>query len=224
MTFLRPLSNKYLAGMIDHALLKADATQKEIGKLCRQARKCGFASVCVNPGYVSLASKLLSNSRVKVCTVVGFPLGATTSTVKIVEATQAITDGADEIDAVINIGQLKSGNYQVVLDEIKAIRAATRGKILKVILETLYLTKDEIIKVSQMSKDAGADFIKTSTGFGPSGATIKDIQIIRRAVGLSMGIKAAGGIRTRQEMIKMIEAGATRIGTSNSVAIVEGKM
>ncbi|MDO8734880.1 MAG: deoxyribose-phosphate aldolase [Elusimicrobiota bacterium] len=208
--------------MIDHTLLKANATQEEVGKLCEEARKYGFASVCINPGYVSLASKLLAGSSVKVCTVIGFPLGATTPTVKAIEARDAIANGAGEIDMVINVGALKSGNYQLVLDDIKAVREATRGKVLKVILETSYLTSEEKIKACQLSKDAGADFVKTSTGFGPSGATVEDIQLMRATVGPLMGIKASGGIRTQDDARKMVEAGATRVGASASVAIVEG--
>ncbi|PKM92868.1 MAG: deoxyribose-phosphate aldolase [Elusimicrobia bacterium HGW-Elusimicrobia-4] len=211
-----------LAPMIDHTLLKANATQEEIGKLCEEARKYGFASVCVNPGYVLQSSKLLAGSSVKVCTVIGFPLGATTPTVKAIEARDAIANGAGEIDMVINVGALKSGNYQIVLEDIKAVREATRGKILKVILETAYLTKEEKIKACQLSKDAGADFVKTSTGFGPSGATVEDIQLMRETVGPTMGVKASGGIRTQEDAKKMVEAGATRIGVSASVAIVEG--
>lgn len=212
-----------LAPMIDHTLLKANATQEEVGKLCEEARKYGFASVCINPGYVLQSSKLLAGSSVKVCTVIGFPLGATTPTVKAIEARDAIANGAGEIDMVINVGALKSGNYQLVLDDIKAVREATRGKVLKVILETSYLTKEEKIKACQLSKDAGADFVKTSTGFGPSGATVEDIQLMRATVGPLMGIKASGGIRTQDDARKMVAAGATRVGASASVAIVEGK-
>jgi len=212
-----------IAPLIDHTLLKANATQEEIGKLCEEARKYSFASVCVNPGYVSLSSKLLAGSPIKVAVVIGFPLGATTTMAKVIEARDAIANGADEIDMVINVGALKSGNYQLVLDDIKAIREATRGKILKVILETAYLTKDEKIKACQLSKEAGADFVKTSTGFGPSGATVEDIQLMRATVGPTMGIKASGGIRTQEDAIKMVAAGATRIGASASVAIVTGK-
>ncbi|MFH0948549.1 MAG: deoxyribose-phosphate aldolase [Elusimicrobiota bacterium] len=213
---------KKIASLIDHTLLKANATQEEIGKLCEEAKKYGFASVAVNPGYVSQAHKLLTGSSVKVCAAIGFPLGATTTTVKAIESSGAIANGADEIDMVINVGALKSGNYQVVLDDIKAVREATCGKILKVIIETVYLTKEEKIKVCQLSKEAGADFVKTSTGFGPSGsgATVEDIQLMRETVGPTMGIKASGGIRTQEDARKMIDAGATRIGSSASVAIV----
>jgi len=211
-----------IAPMIDHTLLKANATQEEIGKLCEEARKFSFASVCVNPANVSLSSRLLSGSVVKVCTVIGFPLGATTPTVKAIEARDAIANGADEIDMVINVGAIKSGNFTLALDDIKAVREATRGKILKVILETAYLNKAEKIKACQLSKEAGADFVKTSTGFGPSGATVEDIRLMRETVGPSMGVKASGGIRTQDDARKMVEAGATRVGASASVAIVLG--
>jgi len=211
-----------IAPMIDHTMLKANATQEEIGKLCEEARKYSFASVCINPANVALASRLLSGSVAKVCTVIGFPLGATTPTVKAIEARDAIANGADEIDMVINVGAIKSGNYALALDDIKAVREATRGKILKVILETAYLNKAEKIKACQLSKEAGADFVKTSTGFGPSGATVEDIRLMRETVGPSMGVKASGGIRTQDDAKKMVDAGATRVGASASVAIVLG--
>ncbi len=216
-------SASHLASYIDHTLLKANATQEEIGKLCEEAKKYKFASVCVNPAYVPLCAHLLRGGIVKICTVVGFPLGATTPTVKAIEARDAIANGADEVDMVLNVGAVKSGNYQLVLDDIKAVRDATRGKILKVILETAYLTRDEKIKACQLSKDAGADFVKTSTGFGPSGATVEDIKLMRETVGPVMGVKASGGIRSTQDAAKMVEAGATRVGASASVAIVTGK-
>lgn len=211
------------ANMIDHTLLKANATQEEIGKLCQEARQYHFASVCVNPAYVSLAAKLLKGSDVKVCTVIGFPLGSTTPTVKAIEARDAIAAGADEIDMVINIGALKSGNDAMVLDDIKAVREATRGKILKVIIETAYLTKEEKIRACKMSKEAGADFVKTSTGFGPHGATVEDVKLMREVVGPEMGVKASGGIRDCKTAQDMVKAGATRLGTSASVSIVTGK-
>lgn len=216
-------SASHLASYIDHTLLAANATQEKIGKLCEEAIKNKFVSVCVNPAYVPLCAQLLKGTGVKVCTVIGFPLGATTPTVKAIEARDAIANGADEIDMVINIGALKSGNTQLVLDDIKAVREATRGKILKVILETAYLTKEEKIKACQLSKEAGADFVKTSTGFGPSGATVEDVKLMREVVGPTMGVKASGGIRTAEDAAKMIAAGATRIGASASVAIVTGK-
>jgi deoxyribose-phosphate aldolase len=214
---------------IDHTLLKPDATQEQIGKLCEEAKKYGFATVCVNPSNVcvnpsnvKLAKHLLSGTKTGVTTVVGFPLGATTSTVKAIEARDAIANGADEIDMVINVGALKSGNYQLVEDDIKAVRDAAQGKVLKVILETALLDREQIIKACQLAKSAGADFVKTSTGFGPGGATTGDIKIMRETVGPSMGVKASGGIRTKEDAWSMIEAGATRVGTSASVAIIEG--
>lgn len=211
-----------IAGMIDHTLLKANATQEEIGKLCEEARKYRFASVCVNPGYVAMSSRLLRGSSVMVCTVIGFPLGSTTPTVKAIEARDAIANGADEIDMVLNIGALKSGNDQLVLDDIKAVRDATRGKCLKVILETSYLTKDEKIRACKMAKQAQADFVKTSTGFGSGGATPEDIALMRETVGPEMGVKASGGIKNAEVAAAMIKAGANRLGTSASIAIISG--
>ena len=211
-----------IAGMIDHTLLKANATQEEIGKLCEEARKYRFASVCVNPTNVPLAAKLLTGTDVKVCTVIGFPLGSTTPTVKAIEARDAMANGADEIDMVINIGALKSGNDQLVLDDIKAVREATRGKCLKVILETSYLTNDEKVRACRMSKQAQADFVKTSTGFGSGGATPEDVALMRQTVGPEMGVKASGGIKNAEVAAAMVKAGATRLGTSASIAIVSG--
>ena len=212
-----------VAGMIDHTLLKAAATQEEIGKLCSEASKYCFASVCVNPSYVALCAKLLKGSGVKVCTVIGFPLGSTTPTVKAIEARDAIANGADEIDMVINVGALKSGNDTLALDDICAVRDATRGKILKVILETSYLTKEEKVRACLLSKRAGADFVKTSTGFGPGGATVEDVALMRATVGAEMGVKASGGIKDTATAQAMLQAGATRLGTSASISIVTGK-
>lgn len=212
-----------IAHMIDHTLLKPNATQEEIGKLCEEAKKFCFSSVCVNPTYVPLAAQLLRGSGVKVCTVVGFPLGSTTPTVKAIEARDAIANGADEIDMVMNVGALKSGNEQLVLDDIRAVREATRGKILKVILETSLLTKEEKIKACKLAKKAGADFVKTSTGFSSGGATVEDIALMREVVGPEMGIKASGGVRDYEFAKKLVKAGATRIGASASVAIATGK-
>ncbi len=211
-----------IAGMIDHTLLKANATQEEIGKLCEEARKYHFASVCVNPGYVAMSARLLKGSGVMVCTVIGFPLGSTTPTVKAIEARDAMANGADEIDMVINIGALKSGNDHLVLEDIKAVREATRGKTLKVIIETSYLTKDEKVRACRMSKEANADFVKTSTGFGTGGATVEDVALMRATVGPEMGVKASGGIKDAKVAEDMIKAGATRLGTSASIAIVSG--
>jgi deoxyribose-phosphate aldolase len=201
-------------------LLKPNATQEEVAKLCEEARAFCFASVCVNPSYVTFAAQLLRGSGVKVCTVVGFPLGSTTPTVKAIEARDAIANGADEIDMVINVGALKSGNDAVVFDDIKAVRDATRGRVLKVILETSLLNKEEKVRACAMSKKAGADFVKTSTGFAGGGATAEDVRLMRETVGPNMGVKASGGIRDAKAAAEMIAAGATRLGTSASVAIV----
>jgi deoxyribose-phosphate aldolase len=208
------------ARYVDHTLLKPNATQAEIATLCEEARAYCFASVCVNPSYVALAAQYLRGSGVKVCTVVGFPLGSTTPTVKSIEARDAIANGADEIDMVINIGALKSGNDAMVYDDIKAVREATRGKVLKVILETSLLSNEEKVRACAASKKAGADFVKTSTGFGGGGATVEDIRLMRETVGPLMGVKASGGIRDAKAAHDMIAAGATRLGTSASVAIV----
>ena len=208
------------ARYVDHTMLKPNATQDEIAKLCEEAKSFCFASVCVNPSYVALSSQFLRGSGVKVCTVVGFPLGSTTPTVKAIEARDAIANGADEIDMVINIGALKSGNDVMVYDDIKAVREATRGKVLKVILETSLLSNEEKVRACAMAKKAGADFVKTSTGFGGGGATVEDIKLMRQTVGPLMGVKASGGIRDAKGAAEMIAAGATRLGTSASVAIV----
>jgi deoxyribose-phosphate aldolase len=212
-----------VARMVDHTLLKPNATQAEVAKLCEEARKYCFASVCVNPSYVAYSAQLLQGSGVKVCTVIGFPLGSTTSTVKAVEARDAIANGADEIDMVINIGALKSGNDALVYDDIKAVREATRGKCLKVIFETSLLSDEEKVRACIMSKKAGADFVKTSTGFGGGGATVEDVKLMRQTVGPLMGVKASGGIRDAKIADAMIQAGATRLGTSASIAIVSGQ-
>lgn len=209
-----------VARFVDHTMLKPNATQEEIGKLCEEARAYCFASVCINPSYVAFCAKALAGSGVKICTVVGFPLGSTTSTVKAVEARDAMANGADEIDMVINVGALKSGNDSAVYEDIRAVREATRGRVLKVILETSFLTREEKIRACILSKKAGADFVKTSTGFGGGGATVEDVRLMRETVGPMMGVKASGGIRDAQSARKMIDAGATRLGTSASVAIV----
>ncbi|MBI4375711.1 MAG: deoxyribose-phosphate aldolase [Elusimicrobia bacterium] len=209
-----------VARFVDHTLLKPNATQEEVAKLCEEAKAYCFASVCVNPSYVPFCAKKLSGSGVKVCTVVGFPLGSTTATVKSIEARDAIANGADEIDMVINVGALKSGNDSAVYDDIRAVREATRGKVLKVILETALLSQEEKVRACLLAKRAGADFVKTSTGFGGGGATAEDVRLMRETVGPLMGVKASGGIRDAASAQKMIEAGATRLGTSASVAIV----
>ncbi|MBC7084277.1 MAG: deoxyribose-phosphate aldolase [Firmicutes bacterium] len=213
-----------VAAMIDHTLLKPDATRDQIVKLCEEAKQYGFASVCVNPANVSLAASLLKGTPVKVCTVIGFPLGATTPTAKAIETRDAIANGATEVDMVINVGALKSGDYDLVKRDIEAVVEAARGKaIVKVILETALLTDEEKVKACLLAKMAGADFVKTSTGFGPGGATVEDVRLMRKVVGTDMGVKASGGIRNLESARKMIEAGASRIGASASVAIVKGQ-
>ena len=213
-----------VAHLIDHTLLKPDATQEEIAQLAYEARKYKFASVCVNPSYVKLSAQLLKDSGVDVCTVVGFPLGATPTDVKVFEAQQAIREGATEIDMVINVGAVKSKDYELVERDIASVaRACHSGNaILKVIIEAALLTDEEKVVASQLSKIAGADFVKTSTGFGPGGATPEDVALMRRVVGLELGVKAAGGIKTAEDARRMIEAGASRIGASASVKIVGG--
>lgn len=215
--------NSDIARLIDHTLLKADASQDQIAQLCYEARTYNFASVCVNPAHVKLAAQLLKGSDVPVCTVVGFPLGATPATVKAFETQQAIRDGAREIDMVINIGALKSEDYQVVYEDIASVvRAAHAGNaIVKVIIEAALLTDEEKIVACQLSKAAGADYVKTSTGFGPGGATAADVTLMRRVVGPGMGIKAAGGVGSYADAQAMIAAGATRIGASAGVRITK---
>ena len=211
-----------VAGIIDHTLLKPDATYEQIQKICEEARKHQFASVCVNPGYVETCVTLLKGSGVMVCTVVGFPLGATTSEAKAFETADAVRKGADEIDMVINVGSLKAGNFKLVEDDIKAVVQAACGRPVKVILETALLTDEEKIMGCTLSKAAGASFVKTSTGFGPGGATAHDIALMRKTVGPDLGVKASGGVRDMKTVLQMVEAGATRIGASASVKIVSG--
>ena len=211
-----------LASMIDHTLLKPDAKQSEFEKLCEEAGKFKFASVCVNPGWVKFCKDRLKNSGVMVCTVVGFPLGATSSSAKACETVQAIADGADEIDMVINIGALKSGNIRLVEDDIRDVVRAAGGHTVKVILETSLLTDEEKVTACRLSKNAGAHFVKTSTGFSGGGATAADIAMMRKTVGPDMGVKASGGVRDLETAKTMIAAGATRIGASASVSIVSG--
>jgi deoxyribose-phosphate aldolase len=211
-----------MAGMIDHTLLKADATAGDVKKLCEEARKYCFASVCVNSTNVAKARAFLEGSGVMVCAVVGFPLGAMTPTAKAFEAREAVRCGASEIDMVLNIGALKSRDYALVEDDIRKVVAAARPAKVKVILETGALTTEEKIIAISLSKIAGAHFVKTSTGFGPGGATVEDIALMRRLVGDEMGVKASGGVRTHEDAEKMRAAGADRIGASASVAIVGG--
>jgi len=212
-----------IAHIIDHTLLKPDATQAQIAQLCYEARKYSFAAVCVNPANVKLAAQLLKDSPVAVCTVVGFPLGATLTEVKAYEAQKVIEDGATEIDMVINIGALKSKDYDLVKRDIATVvrTCHNNGAICKVIIEAALLTDEEKVKACQLAKEAGADYVKTSTGFGPGGATVEDVALMRRVVGPEMGVKAAGGIRTFEAARQMIKAGATRIGASAGVKIVQ---
>jgi deoxyribose-phosphate aldolase len=212
-----------VAGMIDHTLLKPDATKAEIEKLCREAAEFHFATVCVNPAWVATAASLLRGSGVGVCSVVGFPLGATTADVKQYETRRAIFDGASEIDMVINIGALKSGDLRTVERDIEAVVDPCRqcGVISKVIIEAALLTDEEKITATTLTKAAGADFVKTSTGFGPGGATVADVTLMRRVVGSEMGVKAAGGVRDLEGLRAMVAAGATRVGASAGVKIVQ---
>lgn len=217
-------SDERLARMIDHTLLKPDATPDQIAQLCFEARKHHFASVCVNPAHVRLCAELLKGTGIPVCAVIGFPLGATPTDVKVFETQQAIREGASELDMVINVGALKGREYELVRGDIASVaRACHAGNaILKVIIEAALLTDEEKVVACQLSKVAGADFVKTSTGFGPGGATPEDVALMRRVVGPSMGVKAAGGIRTYADAQKMIAAGASRIGASASVKIIQG--
>lgn len=216
--------NLDIAKMIDHTLLKPDATQQEIAQLCFEAKKYGFASVCVNPTWVSLCAELLKGSPVKVCTVIGFPLGATSSETKAFETETAIRQGATEIDMVINIGALKARDMDTVAKDIRGVVkvAHAHGIIVKVIIETVLLTDEEKTLASLVSKEAGADFVKTSTGFAGGGATVHDVELMRKAVGPEMGVKASGGVRTYEDAASMIKAGATRIGASAGVKIIQG--
>jgi deoxyribose-phosphate aldolase len=212
-----------VAGMIDHTLLKADASRAEIEKLCREAAEFSFATVCVNPAWVARAAALLRGTGVGVCSVVGFPLGATTADVKQYETRRAIYDGAAEIDMVINIGALKSGDLRTVERDIEAVVDACRqcGVVSKVIIEAALLTDEEKVTATTLTKAAGADFVKTSTGFGPGGATVADVALMRRVVGAEMGVKAAGGVRDLDGLKAMVAAGATRVGASAGVKIVQ---
>lgn len=212
---------KTIASIIDHTLLKASATPEQIIQCCRQAREYKFASVCANPCFVRLMSEELKGSGVKVCTVIGFPLGASSTDVKVYEAERTVEDGADEIDMVINIGALKAGDLKYVENEIKKVVHASQDAIVKVIIETCYLDDSQKIIACKIAQEAGAGFVKTSTGFGTSGAKVEDVRLMRQTVGNSMGVKAAGGIRSLDDVLKMIEAGADRIGTSSGVAIME---
>lgn len=212
-----------VAALIDHTLLKPDATEDQIRQLCWEARDYGFAAVCINPGYVPLAAELLRGTPVAICTVIGFPLGATLTEVKAYEGERTIAQGARELDMVINVGALKSREYAWVEEDIRAVvnTAHPRGAMVKVIIEAALLTNEEKVKACTLAKAARADYVKTSTGFGPGGATVEDVALMRQVVGPSMGVKAAGGIRTYEDAQKMVRAGATRIGASAGVKIVQ---
>ncbi len=215
--------DKSLAGMIDHTMLKPDATADQIAQLCYEAKKYSFASVCVNPANVKLCADLLRDSDVKVCSVIGFPLGATTTEVKVVETKNALDNGASEIDMVINIGALKAGDSELVAKDIREVvkTAHAQNALLKVIIETALLTDEEKVIACLLAKEAGADFVKTSTGFSSGGATVHDVALMRRTVGPALGVKAAGGIHSHEEAEQMIAAGATRIGASAGIKIIQ---
>ena len=210
--------NKY----IDHTLLKPDVSQEQIETLIEEAKKYDFASVCVNPTWVNFAAQALKATDVKVCTVIGFPLGANTPELKAFETSDAIQNGANEVDMVINIGALKSRNFDLVERDIRAVVEAAKGTLVKVIIETCLLTDDEKVKACQIAQKAGADFVKTSTGFSTGGATVADVALMRKTVGPDMGVKASGGARSYEDALAFIKAGATRIGASSGVAIMEG--
>lgn len=223
---LPEISETDLAKMIDHTLLKPDASESEIKILCDEAREFNFASVCVNPCWVDFCFNQLKDSNVKVCTVIGFPLGANHTNVKLKEAETAIAEGAEEIDMVMNIGQLKSKNYNYVFDEIKKISSIAKSNLvlLKVIIETCLLTDEEKIIASIICKEAGADFVKTSTGFSKGGATVYDVALMNFTVAPEIKVKASGGVRSKENALKMIAAGASRIGTSSGIKIIQGEL
>ena len=212
-----------MAKYIDHTILNADATEKDIQRICIEAKEYDFKTVCINPGWVDYAAHLLKGTDVGITTVIGFPLGANTSEIKAAEAKQAVEKSVSDVDMVINIGALKNEDYPTVLNDIKAVVNAVDGKaIVKVIIETSLLNKTEKIRVCELAKQAGADFVKTSTGFSTGGATIDDVKLMRATVGPKMGVKASGGVRSYEDAVAMIEAGATRIGASSGIAIVQG--
>lgn len=213
-----------LAPYIDHTLLKPTALPAEIAKLCQEAAEHGFFGVCVQPSYIGLAKKALSGSLVKVVTVIGFPLGANLSETKALEAAQAVALGADEVDMVIHVGQAKAANWRYVEADVAVVREAVPNHVLKVILETGYLSKAEIRKAAKAALAGGADFLKTSTGFGPRGATLEDVQLLVQVAAGQAQVKAAGGVRDYATAVAMIQAGATRLGTSSGVALVAGQL
>ena len=224
------MTKKEIAGFIDHTQLSACATEDDIKKLCAEAVKYGFASCCVNPYYVPMAAEILRGTGVKVCTVIGFPLGANSIDDKASQAAMGVSEGADEVDMVVNLGAVKDGKWDEVFEEIYAVRCAvddvdcgeSKKIVEKVILETCYLNDEEIVAVCRKALEAGADFVKTSTGFGTGGATVHAVELMRKTVGKNMGVKASGGIHSFEEAVAMIEAGADRLGCSASVKIVEG--
>ena len=212
-----------LAAYFDHTILKPDATTEDVKQICEEAIRYGFFSVCVNPVHVRLVKAALADSRVKVCSVVGFPLGAATGSTKAIETRQAVSDGADEIDMVINIGLLKDGDLDGVEEDIRRVKQACGDAVLKVIIEACLLTDEQKVTACRLSKQAGADFVKTSTGFSTHGATVEDVALMRKTVGPDLGVKAAGGVRSVADAEAMIAAGANRLGTSSGVALVQGQ-
>ncbi len=218
-------NKRKIASVIDHTLLKPVATQRDIERLCTEALECGFFSVCLNPCYVSWAAKYLEGSRIKICTVVGFPLGATTIRNKVLEASEAIDNGAAEVDVVVNLGMFKSGAEDYIRRELKEIihtaKAKNKDTVIKVIIETSLLEEQEKLILARLALEEGADFVKTSTGFNGPGATVEDVRLIRRVVGDKAGVKASGGIRTYSDAVKMLEAGANRLGTSSGLSIYQ---
>jgi len=216
--------NKKIANMIDHTILKATTTKEDVVKICNEAKEYGFFSVCINPANIELAKEELKGSDVKVCTVIGFPLGANTSAVKAFETKDAIAKGADEVDMVINIGALKDKNYDLVERDIKAVvDAADKKALVKVIIETCYLTDDEKKIACELAVKAGTDYVKTSTGFGTGGATVEDVKLMKTSISDDMFVKASGGVRNFEDLQAMVEAGASRIGASSGVAIMNNK-
>ena len=215
------LTREELASYIDHTLLKPEASREQIRAVCEEAKQYHFASVCVNPCWVPLIAEELKGSGVSVCCVIGFPLGASLSSVKAFEAREAVAAGAQEIDMVVNIGAVKSGGWELVREDIAAVNAAKGTAKLKVIIETCLLTDEEKVRVCQITKEAGADFVKTSTGFSTGGATVHDVELMRKTVGPEMGVKASGGVRTLADALAMIEAGASRLGASAGVKIIK---
>ena len=215
--------NTNIAGYVDHTILKPQATTEDVKKLCEEAKKYSFASVCINPKHVSFAYDILKDTTVQVCTVIGFPLGANTSEIKALEAKKAVDDGAGEVDMVIDIGAAKEHDYTRVKEDVAAVRAAAKSPtILKVIIETCLLTDEEKVEVCKVCKEAGADFVKTSTGFSTGGATVEDVALMYKTVAPEVKVKASGGIRNKEDADAMIKAGASRLGTSAGIKIVEG--